>query len=493
MLRPAVLASVIAVTAGCSGGGHAASSSRSAPQPPPPTTSQPRRQSECDWPRFGLDAGRSNAQPTGAGVPAAGLGNPLTRRTLQLPGTVDSSPIYLHDARVGGRTRDVFVVTTSYGITLALAATTGRELWRFTPASLAALAGSAQITNASPVADPGGRFVYAASPDGYVHKLALGDGRESRSGAWPAQVTRDPGHEKLGTALNVAASVVLVTTGGYIGDAPPYQGHVVALDRTSGRRVWVFNALCSDRRGLIDPASCDQSGAAIWARAGAVATPDGGHVLVATGNGLYDDRTNWGDSVLELRLGDGRLTRHYTPPDYAQLDSGDVDLGSTAPALLSAHLAVQGGKDGLLRLLTLPGLRLRQTVPAPGESGLFSAPAVVRGAAGPLLLVANGSGTSAYVLSGGRLARRWSVSTPGTSPVAAGGLVFVFDPVAGDVNVYRPSSPRVVARLPAAPGHWNSPVVADGRIAVPEGNANDHAASGTLEIFSYAGAGTCRG
>jgi hypothetical protein len=47
--------------------------------------------------------------------------------------------------------------------------------------------------------------------------------------------------------------------------------------------------------------------------------------------------------------------------------------------------------------------------------------------------------------------------------------------------------------LPGAPGHWNSPVVADGRIAFPEGSANDHATSGALEVFAYAGAGTCRG
>ena len=83
------------------------------------------------------------------------------------------------------------------------------------------------------------------------------------------------------------------------------------------------------------------------------------------------------------------------------------------------------------------------------------------------------------------------MSTPGTSPIAAGGLVFVYDPVAGDLNVYRPSSSRVIARLPGAPGHWNSPVVADGRIAIPAGSANDHATSGTLEILLYANAGTC--
>jgi outer membrane protein assembly factor BamB len=493
MPRRAMLASLIAITAACSGGNAAPSSRSTTPLPPPPTTSQPHPPSDCDWPMFGFDAGRRNMGRGDAGVPTEGLDKPLTQRTLHLPGTVDSSPIYLHDAEIGGHARDVFVVTTSYGITLALAASTGAELWRFTPSSLAALAGSAQITNASPVADPGRRFVYAASPDGYVHKLAISDGHESTSGRWPAQVTHDPGHEKIGTALNVAGSLVLATTGGYVGDAPPYQGHVVAIDRASGRRVWVFNALCSDRRELIDPASCDQTGAAIWARSGAVVTPDGGHVLVATGDGRYDGDTNWGDSVLELRLSDGRLAGHYTPPDYAQLDAGDVDLGSTAPALLTAHLAVQGGKDGLLRLLSLPGLELRQTVPAPGGSGVFSAPAVVEGADGPLLVVSNGSGTSAYALSRGRLSPRWSVATPGTSPVAAGGLVFVYDPVAGDLNVYRPGSPQAIAQLPGLPGHWNSPVVADGRIAVPEGSANDHATSGTLEMLSYAGAGTCRG
>jgi outer membrane protein assembly factor BamB len=490
--RLTFLVSLIVLAAACSGGQNAAPSSRGGSPPPPPGSSGAPTTSDCDWPRFGFDAGRTNAGPAEAGLPDGGLDRPLKRRTLHLPGTVDSSPIYLHDAQVGGSAHDVFVATTSYGITLALDAATGAELWRFTPSSVDALAGSAQITNASPVADPTGRFVYAASPDGYVHKLAIGDGHESTAGAWPAQITRDPAHEKLGTALNVAGSLLLATTGGYIGDAPPYQGHVVAIDRANGRTAWVFNALCSDRRELIDPADCDQSGAAIWARSGTVVTPDGDHVLVATGDGRYDGDTDWGDSVLELRLSDGHLTAHYTPPDYARLESEDVDLGSTAPALLTAHLAVQGGKDGRLRLLTLPGLRLRQTLTAPGGSGLFSAPAVVRGTDGPLLVIANASGTSAYAPAGGRLAERWSVPTPGTSPVAAGGLVFVYDP-AGGLNVYRPDSPQVVARLSATAGHWNSPVVIDGRIAVPEGDANDHATTGTLAISTYAAAGTCGG
>jgi hypothetical protein len=37
--------------------------------------------------------------------------------------------------------------------------------------------------------------------------------------------------------------------------------------------------------------------------------------------------------------------------------------------------------------------------------------------------------------------------------------------------------------LSAGPGHWNSPIVTDGVIALPEGDANDHSTSGVLDIW----------
>ena len=42
----------------------------------------------------------------------------------------------------------------------------------------------------------------------------------------------------------------------------------------------------------------------------------------------------------------------------------------------------------------------------------------------------------------------------------------------------------MVAALPGAPGHWNSPIVADGHVVEPEGDANQHRDTGTLELFS---------
>jgi hypothetical protein len=367
-------------------------------------------------------------------------------------------------------------MTTSYGRTLAVTPR-GRILWTFTPRGIAGWEGSAQITNASPAATRA--FVYAASPDGRVHKLGLADGREQPG--WPVTVTRDPVHEKLSAAFNLRRGRLIVTTAGYFGDAPPYQGHVVTIDAGGGKILGVFNTVCSDRHEIIEPTSCRSSDGAIWGRAGAVLDPDG-RWLVATGNAPYDGRTDWGDSILALQ-GDGlALKAHYTPPNQALLNDTDTDLGSSSPAVIGGGSVVQGGKDATLRVLRTRDLRLRQTLPTPGGDALFTAPAVWRHGRATTVFVATGSGTAAYAQRGGRLKALWSNGTAGTSPVLAGGALYVYDPNGGLV-VYRPSSGKVVARLPAGPGHWSSPVPGGGTIALPEGDANDHLKDGVLSLF----------
>jgi hypothetical protein len=52
------------------------------------------------------------------------------------------------------------------------------------------------------------------------------------------------------------------------------------------------------------------------------------------------------------------------------------------------------------------------------------------------------------------------------------------------VHVYVPTSGREIATLPSGNVHWQSPIVADGRVAVTEGNANEHATTGVLDIYS---------
>jgi outer membrane protein assembly factor BamB len=444
-----------------------------------------------DWTRFGVDAARSNASPAATGITIASLRG-LRRQQVALPGTADSSAVYAHGVRVGKALHDVFVVTTTYGKTVAIDAGTGHLLWTFTPAGYAQVAGSAQITTATPLIDRKAGVVYSASPDGRVHALRLSDGHETRG--WPVAVTRDPTHEKIASALNLSRGLLLVTTGGYIGDAPPYQGHVVAITATTGRIAHVWNSLCSERHSLLVPRTCAASDSAIWGRGGAVVEPGSGRILVATGNAPWDGRQNWGDSVLELSANASRLLQSYTPSSQAQLNSSDADVGSASPALLPGGLVLQGGKDGEFRLLSLADLNGRdhrlgrlggelQDVRTPGGGVVLTAPAVWTSGSRTLVAVANDQGTALYRVGNRKLVLLWSNGTGGTSPVEAGGELYVYDPQGGGLNVYRAGSPKPVGRLAAGAGHWNSPIIVDGRIALPEGNANDHLTHGILDIW----------
>jgi hypothetical protein len=502
-----VLAVVLAcaLVSACGSSGAPAVSVTPAPSAPAGSIPAPAHVASgplLDWPEFGLDPQRSSVSLAATGITAANVGH-LRRQRIDLPGTVDSSPIYLHGVTVASATHNLAVLTTTYGRALALDADSGRILWVFTPPGYSRWAGSAQITTASPLADPDRTSVYATSPNGLIHKLSLADGREERTGAWPVSITRDATHEKLTASLNIEGPYVIATTGGYFGDAPPYQGHVVLIDRTSGQVHAVFNTLCSNRRALIVPSSCSASDSAILSRSGPVVEP-GGRILVSTGNGPWNGSSNFGDSVIELNFPTLTPRQAYTPVNQAQLSESDTDLGSGPPALLGHDRIVVAGKDGIMRVLSLSRLDGRaprqgglgvggsrerlggevQQLPLPGGGELFTAPAVWQQGSRTTMFVAGQHGTGAYTLHGGRLHVAWQNATPGTSPVLAGGLLYVYDPEGGEISVYDPRSPHPIAHLPGAPGHWNNPIVVDGHVLEPEGNANDHALTGTLDLFS---------
>jgi outer membrane protein assembly factor BamB len=441
---------------------------------------------------------RTGVGPSRTGITSANVGA-LRTRTVHIDGVADSSAIQLHDVRVRGRLRDVVILTTTYGRTIALDPATGARLWEYMPQGVRGLEGSPQITTASPVVAPDRAYVYSASPDGVIHKLRLADG----SAVFSTRITFDPTREKIAAALNISGSYVVAATGGYFGDAPTYQGRIVLIDGSSGRVAHVFNSLCSDRHELIDPpTSCPASDSAIWGRAGVVVESGTRRLLTATGNGPFNGSTNWGDSVLELSADATALLHNWTPTNQKQLESSDSDVGSTGPAALPGRLAVQGGKDGMLALLDLNRLDGTtgaagpreggelQTISAPGGGEVLTAPAVWTSGGRTYVFVANDTGTAAYLLSGGRLHVAWHDGTAGTSPVVAGGLLYIYDELDGTLRVLQPTTGATVATLPAAHGHWNSPIVVGGRVMLPVGGGTlgpDHVTSGEVLIYHLPG------
>ena len=112
-------------------------------------------------------------------------------------------------------------------------------------------------------------------------------------------------------------------------------------------------------------------------------------------------------------------------------------------------------------------------------------------AGGRYVFVADGSGTAVYVLSGGSSPRlsRWPTNgDPRHEPDLAGGLLYVYDPsrTGRSGSTSRPDC-NVLDVAAGGDRPLEQPDRVGGRIIVPEGNANDHSTSGTVDIYHLPG------
>jgi hypothetical protein len=251
-------------------------------------------------------------------------------------------------------------------------------------------------------------------------------------------------------------------------------------------------------------ASCGSREAGIWARSGVVVDQSGGptdgSLYIATGNGPFDAHNggvDYGDSVLRVKGDASDVMDYYTPSNFADLDSRDIDLGSTAPALLPQQassstpwLLVQGGKDSVLRLVDRSRLggvggELQQVDTKAGQ--IFTAPLAWDDPQGgdpagenTWVFVATGRATIGYhVATDGSgktsLVEVWRVGDDGTSPILAGGVLFTagskgvsaLDPHTGKA-LWRSSQPSAGGNIGKV--HWQTPIVVSGRLYVADGD-----------------------
>ena len=382
---------------------------------------------------------------------------------------------------------------------MACDAATGGVVWSHQPAT------GPNYTTSMPAIDPSRQYVYSYSLEGRVHKYQVGDGTEITTGGWPQVATLKPSVEKSSPGLSVAVAksgtpYLYVANGGYPGDAGDYQGHVTAINLTTGAQR-VFNANCSDQTvhfTLGGSPDCPAVQTAIWARSGVVYDADNDRIFMATGNGNYDGNTgghNWGDSVFALNAdgsgAGGGPVDSYTPTEFQHLQNGDLDLGSTAPALFPnlpgssvAHVGLQSGKDSELRLLDVDDL---SGMGSPGHLGgelqklllpqggqVLTAPAIWQSPSDGRIwaIVANGSGISGLELTlggGGAplLVSRWTNGNGGTSPVVVNGILYY-----ASYSGMRALDPTTGSQLwsDASIGgiHWESPIVVSGRLYVTD-------------------------
>jgi len=456
----------------------------------------------ADWTQFGFDATATRHNPAETHITAANVAGLHLRWRLKLPEIADSTPAFLHGLRFpDGRTRDVLYLTTRSGSLLAVDANSGAVLWQ----QIYPMFDPNKITTSSPVADAIHGVVYSYAMDGKVHKYDATTGKEHRDGGWPVAITTMRASEKASSALNVSHGFLYATTASFGGDAPPYQGHVVAINLANGT-THVFNAVCSNLTHLLAPNECRDNGAGIWARPGVVVDPLTGNIFVATGNAPYTaDRGghDWGDSVLELTPDGGRLLDSYTPQSPDDLYLQDLDLGSAAPVLLPAiahssmpYLAIQAGKEGELRLLNRTNLSGQggpghlggelQTMDAPNHCPVMTQPAVwIDPRTGAVwVLVTSGCAIGGYQVSAGkdgkpRMRLVWTVPAGATSPIVAGGVLFAATTGNKEILALDPRTGRQLwtSGGPHAGGsigytHWENPIVVNGRLYCTDENGD---------------------
>ena len=460
---------------------------------------------EYDWLQFGGDPQHGSNNANEVTLSAANVVSLRKRFSVQLPAIAAGAPVILTDAATASGIRDLLFVATTSGDIMALDAQTGATLWQHRLATCPSVFGSTGCnTTSSPAIDPSRVFVYAYGMDGFVHRYAVADGTETTTGGWPELVTLKPGFEKVSSPLTLAkangTTYLYAATGGYPGDQGDYQGHLTAIDLNTGAQH-VFNTVCSDQtihfgRGGSTGPTCATTQSAIWARAGVVFLPDVNKIYMATGNGHFAPSSHfWGDSVLALNpdgtgAGGGPLDS-YTPATFQTLDNNDADLGISAPAVFPTgsnaavpHLALQGGKDGVVRLLNLDNLS--------GHAG----PGFVSGEVGQSLTnqgvisavviwtnPADGSRWAFAVAFQGLLALKlttapdgspalnavWQSSTGGGSPLIANGVLYQ-----AASNSLRALDPTTGALLwqdtSIGPIKWQSPVVANGILYLADQN-----------------------
>ncbi len=470
----------------------------SVPAPPTPAPTAPA--GKYDWLQFGfspdkmanLDFARVETTVSKANV--AGLKQLFQ---VALPDAPDGAPVALSGVQTPMGTHDLVYVVGQHGLLTAFDGLTGAVVWRvgFT---------STGYSNSAPAIDPDRRFIYVNTADGFIHKLTVGEGTEIKSDGWPIPNGggKPAGQLTVGTDKD-GNRFLYATNNGH--------GHVTTVNLETGSKH-LFNLACSHMPDVIAPPGCD-TGANPWARS-VVFVPELQKAFVGTGTNDGSGqwvagkiwRTSWvalpPDGHTTMMDGGGFPLDSYTPADWSAVVRGDRDtaVGGLIPLPAGysskfAHLAVQPGKDGNVRLLNIADLSGQG---GPGHTGgelgriglglgllrswgaVWVSPEKVawvfiggsRGL-GSLTVDLDADGTP-------KLTARWTKANGWTTaPFVANGILYATNN-AGERTVN--STPHLIQAIDPPSGellwsamvgehHWSSPIMVNGILYLADGSS----------------------
>ncbi len=255
-------------------------------------------------------------------------------------------------------------------------------------------------------------------------------------------------------ALALDSGRVLVGFGGNYGDCGSYRGYLMAVPERGSGPTLVY-------------AVPTAKGGAIWAPAG-VSVTSSGEILVATGNGASTTTYDEGDSVLGLSP-TLKLLGYFAPSTWSLDNATDLDLGSTAPVVLSDGLVLIVGKSGVAYLLSADHLG--------GEGGQVSSTEVCNARGGNavdgsyIYVACPDTRLTALRVQGSSISVVWQAPAGvAGSPTVAGG--YVWSVSGGALVGLNPRTGGRAVTVTAIPTeHFAAPSAGEGLLVVGETDA----------------------
>jgi len=182
-----------------------------------------------------------------------------------------------------------------------------------------------------------------------------GQGIGSTGSGANAKLTFNPLYQLNRPALLLVGNVLYVAFGGHC-DVGPNHGWVFAYDVSNPKAPKKLAVICTtpNGKGPLFQGEPVEGWGGIWMSGEGPSADDAGNIYVVTGNGSYDGKTEFSDSVIKLKLESGqlRILDWFTPENQVELKDYDYDLGSGGAALVpNSHVLIAGGKEGRMFLL----------------------------------------------------------------------------------------------------------------------------------------------